>query len=200
MFLIGLTGPSGAGKGEVAHIFSSFGIPVLDADQIYHDLLVPPSECLAEIADAFGSGILRSDGTVDRKKLGTIVFSDPGSLAALNAISHRYVLNEVRRRLRLLQASGVPVAVFDAPQLFEAGADRDCSVVVSVLAEENLRRERIMRRDGLSREDADRRIASQHTDTFFRTHSDFIIENNTNPESLIPAVRAVLQEMGVIPK
>ena len=200
MLVIGLTGPSGAGKSTVSRLFASFGLPVLNADEIYHALLIPPSECLGELTAYFGREILRPDGTLDRPALGRLVFDRPEELERLNAISHRHVLREVRRRLRTLRDEGTPAAVLDAPQLFESGADRDCNVIVSVLADAELRLHRILLRDGISPEDAVRRIRAQKSDSFFRSHSDYIIENNGNAESLLPQVRAILSETGVAPQ
>lgn len=197
MLVIGLTGPSGAGKSTVSRLFASFGLPVLDADEIYHALLIPPSECLNDLTAQFGRQILRGDGTLDRPALGRLVFDHPEALERLNAVSHRHVLREVRRRLRTLRDEGVTAAVLDAPQLFESGADRDCSVIVSVLADAELRVHRILLRDGISREDAMRRIRAQRPDSFFRAHSDYVIENNGNAESLLPQVRRILRETGV---
>lgn len=197
MLVIGLTGPSGAGKSTVSRLFASFGLPVLDADEIYHALLIPPSECLNDLTAQFGRQILRGDGTLDRPALGRLVFDHPEALERLNAVSHRHVLREVRRRLRTLRDEGVTAAVLDAPQLFESGADRDCSVIVSVLADAGLRVHRILLRDGISREDAMRRIRAQRPDSFFRAHSDYVIENNGNAESLLPQVRRILRETGV---
>ncbi len=197
MLVIGLTGPSGAGKSTVSRLFASFGLPVLDADEIYHALLIPPSECLNDLTAQFGRQILRGDGTLDRPALGRLVFDHPEALERLNSVSHRHVLREVRRRLRTLRDEGVTAAVLDAPQLFESGADRDCSVIVSVLANAELRVHRILLRDGISREDAMRRIRAQRPDSFFRAHSDYVIENNGNAESLLPQVRRILRETGV---
>ena len=197
MLVIGLTGPSGAGKSTVSRLFASFGLPVLDADEIYHALLIPPSECLNDLTAQFGRQILRGDVTLDRPALGRLVFDHPEALERLNSVSHRHVLREVRRRLRTLRDEGVTAAVLDAPQLFESGADRDCSVIVSVLANAELRVHRILLRDGISREDAMRRIRAQRPDSFFRAHSDYVIENNGNAESLLPQVRRILRETGV---
>ena len=198
MLVIGLTGPSGAGKGTVAELFSAYGLPVMNADEIYHQLLVPPSLCLDELTDRFGVGILTAEGTLNRRALGKIVFSDPVSLEALNTIAHHHVMHEIRRRLELLRRADTRAAVIDAPQLFEAGADRDCNVIVSVLADKRLRLDRIMRRDGINAEMALQRIEAQKTDAFFRSHSDYVIENNTVPEALLPEVRRILCEMGVL--
>ena len=198
MLLIGLTGPSGSGKGLVAEIFSRFGLPVINADEVYHQLLVPPSPCLEELVGRFGNVILTSAGTLNRRELASIVFSDPASLAALNSITHRYVMEEILRRTEQLRREETRAAILDAPQLFEAGANRMCGAVVSVLADKNLRLERILQRDGIDRDAALRRIAAQKSDEFFRSHSDYIIENNHAPEHLIPEVKRILSETGVL--
>ena len=198
MLLIGLTGPSGSGKGLVAEIFSRFGLPVINADEVYHQLLVPPSPCLEELVGRFGNVILTSAGTLNRRELASIVFSDPASLAALNSITHRYVMEEILRRTEQLRREETRAAILDAPQLFEAGANRMCGAVVSVLADKNLRLERVLQRDGIDRDAALRRIAAQKSDEFFRSHSDYIIENNHAPEHLIPEVKRILSETGVL--
>lgn len=198
MLVIGLTGPTGAGKGEVASIFSHYGIPVINADCVYHELIAPPSSCLRELVEEFGKDILLADGSLDRRALGGIVFNDPAARERLNTITHRYVMEEVKTRMERFRREGVPVAVFDAPQLFEAGAHKACGSVVSVLAERRLRLERIMARDNITAEAAMRRILAQKSDEFFKTHSDYIIENNGTTESLTPQVHRILVELGVI--
>ena len=200
MLLIGLTGPSGAGKSTVSRILSSFGLPVLDADDIYHTLLTPPSECLSDLTECFGREVLFPDGTLNRAALASIVFNDPAELEKLNHITHSHVLRDFRRQLKKLRDDGVPAAVFDAPQLFESGANRECNIVISVLAEEETRLHRIMERDGISRDAALERIRAQKSDRFFRTHSDYVIENDLGVESLTPQVESILRETGVLPQ
>jgi dephospho-CoA kinase len=200
MLVIGLTGPTGAGKGAVASIFAQYGIPVINADRVYHELITPPSSCLQELVEAFGKQILLADGSLDRRALGGIVFNDPAARERLNSITHRYVMEEVKGQMERLRREGVPVAVFDAPQLFEAGAHKACGAVVSVLAERGLRLERIIARDNLNAEAAMRRILAQKSDEFFKTHSDYIIENNGTPEALSPQVHRILLALGVISK
>ena len=199
MLVIGLTGPTGAGKGEVANIFKRYGIPVINADRVYHELITPPSSCLQELTEEFGKEILLPDGSLNRRALGGIVFSDPAARERLNTITHRYVMEEVKTQLERYRREGVPVSVFDAPQLFEAGAQRACGAVVSVLADRGLRLERIMARDNITAEAAMRRILAQKSDEFFKTHSDYIIENNGTVETLAPQVHRVLTALGVIP-
>ncbi len=200
MLVIGLTGPTGAGKGAVAAIFEGYGIPVINADRVYHELIAPPSSCLQELTEAFGKEILLADGSLDRRALGGIVFNDPAARERLNAITHRYVMEEVKTRMERFRRDGVPVTVFDAPQLFEAGAQKACGAVISVLADRGLRLERIMARDSITAEAAMRRILAQKSDEFFKTHSDYIVENNGNVESLAPQIRRILAELGVTPK
>lgn len=198
MLVIGLTGPTGAGKGEVAAIFARYSIPVINADRVYHKLITPGSSCLQELVDAFGKGILLPDGNLDRRALGGIVFNDPAARERLNAITHRYVMEEVKNRMEHLRREGVPIAVFDAPQLFEAGAHKACGAVISVLADRQLRLERIMARDGITAEAAMRRILAQKSDDFFKAHSDYIIENNGAAEALAPKVHSILMKLGVV--
>ena len=199
MLVIGLTGPSGAGKGEVARHFAAHGLPVINADEIYHDLLIPPSPCLDALVEHFGQQILQADGTLNRAALSAAVFSDREKLEALNHIAHRFVMEAVRRDLEAYREQGVLAAVLDAPQLFEAGAEAECSIVVAVLAERALRIRRIIQRDGLDEASAVRRIDAQKSDLFFRQHADYVIENNGGTESLQIAVDRILREMGVCP-
>lgn len=198
MLVIGLTGPSGAGKGEVGRIFSAYGLPVINADEVYHKLLLPPSSCLKELTAEFGGEILTPTGELDRRKLSETVFANPTALQKLNSIAHRYVMEEIHRQLEQLRRAGTRAAVLDAPQLFEAGADKDCGTVISVLAEKRLRIERIIARDGIDAERAVRRINAQKSDDYFRAHSDYVIENNGSADRLLPRVQKILFELGVI--
>ena len=198
MLVIGLTGPSGAGKGSVGAILREYEIPVIDADAVYHSLLIPPSPCLDALCEEFGETILSLDGSLNRRKLGEIVFSSSESLQKLNEISHRFVMEDIRNRLKKLRAKDIRAAVIDAPQLFEAEADKDCNIIISVLADKRLRLERIMERDGIDTESALRRMDAQKSDAFFRTHSNYIIENNGNLDLLRPQIHRILLETGVL--
>lgn len=197
MLVIGLTGPSGAGKNAVSDLFASFGLPVLDADEIYHALLIPPSPCLRELVLTFGQEILNPDGTLNRRALGAIVFSDTAQLQQLNEISHRFVMAEIRKRMEQYRADETRAVILNAPQLFEAGAERDCNIIVSVLADPETRLSRIMHRDGIDAETAERRMRAQKSDAFFRSHSNYIIENNGSLDNAVAAVRRILAETGV---
>ena len=194
MLTIGLTGPSGAGKGLVASLFARYGVPSIDTDAVYHALLMPPSACLDELVERFGQQVLRPDGTLDRAALSAVVF-DPANadgLADLNRISHRHVLARVREMLNDYEQTGTPAVLVDAPQLFESGFDAECDKVLSVIAPRELRLARIIERDGLSPERATARLDAQLSEQIFRERSDGIIVNDGAPEALDAEVRRIL--------
>ena len=199
MLIVGLTGPSGAGKGVVASLLAGYGIPSIDTDKVYHDLLVPPSACLDELTARFGTEILSPDGALNRGALAALVFS-PGhgeDLADLNAIAHRHILNQTRQLLAVHEAEGAVAVLVDAPQLFESGFDRECGFILSVLAPYELRLARIMERDGLSEERARARLDASHSDEFFRERSDAVIVNGESVDSMASEVRRLLALWGV---
>ena len=198
MLTIGLTGPSGAGKGTVASLFTAYGIPSIDTDRVYHDLLIPPSPCLDELTARFGEQILHPDGTLNRGALAALVFAEGNGehLAALNAIAHRHILGVVRERLAAYAADGIPAVLVDAPQLFESGFDSECDLILSVLAPYDLRLSRIMARDGLDEARARARLDAAHTDAFFKERSHAVILNHGEPAAMEADVRRLLTEWG----
>ncbi len=195
MLTVGLTGPSGAGKGTVASLFARYGVPSIDTDAVYHALLLPPSACLDELVGRFGDGILAPDGTLDRAALAATVFAPDAAdaLADLNRITHRHVLAEVRRQLADYARDGTPAVLVDAPQLFESGFDRECDRVLAVLAPREVRLSRIMARDGLDRARAEARLGAQRSDESFRALSDAVIVNDGAPADMEREVLRLLE-------
>ena len=195
---IGLTGPSGAGKGEVSRLLSELGAYHFDCDKIYHDLLVPPSPCLDELRENFGDEIFLENGELNRKALATIVFSEDGrqtKLPILNSITHKYVLKEVQKQVEKLE--GYKAFTVDAPTLFESGFDSQCDVIISVLADKKTRIERIIAREGLDREAAEARINAQPDDSFYSERSDYVIYNNGDLEALEKELKRIAEEAGL---
>lgn len=177
MKILGITGRSGSGKGYVCALFAKHAIPTVDTDAIVHALYRENDACIVELEHAFGA--LRSeDGSIDRKKLAQIVFSDRSKLAQLNAIVHRYVTEEVKRLCACYEQEGVAAVLVDAPQLYEAHLETVCDHVIAVVAPEPLRVERIRKRDGLTEEGAQARLTSQLDDAYFRSHADTVIVND----------------------
>lgn len=184
VMVVGLTGQTGAGKSTVSRIFSENGFAVINADHIAHDITGKGSKCLAEIQDVFGSEIMNSDGTLNRKGLAAIVFSDQKKLEMLNSITYPYITSEILKEIRRLSLTGEKLILLDAPTLFESRADDFCELIISVVADSDVRMQRIVSRDGLSEEQALRRMNSQLDEDYFISHSDYIIRNNQSIERL----------------
>ena len=192
MIVLGLAGGSGSGKTTVSSLFSKHGIMPVNTYEVYHGLTSSKTACLASIVEEFGPGVLNEGGTLDRKALGAIVFSDPEKLGRLNTISHYYVLCAVREIISDAEARGYFGVIVDAPLLFESGFDRECDAIVAVVAAKDKRVERITKRDGISAADANRRIANQLSDEFLSSRADYVITNNSTTKELTEQVERVV--------
>lgn len=176
--ILGLTGPTGAGKSEAARLLQAAGIPVVDADQLAREVTAAGHPCLAELAAAFSPAVLRGDGTLDRAALAAAAFATPEATARLNAITHPHILALSERYVRAYWEQGSPLVAVDAPLLFESGMDRTCDHTVAVLAPAAVRQARICERDGITAEQASLRMHAQPSDAFYRERADEVLENN----------------------
>ena len=197
MIRIGLTGVSGSGKSYVTKIFAKYGISSVNSDAIVHELYASKNSCTEAIANLFGEQVLFSDHSVNRKKLAAIVFSSRDKLQLLNKTVHPFVLDKINQIVQEHELQGAKAFLIEAPQLFESGLHELCDWVVSVLSEHDLRITRLIARDGISEEMAERRIANQFRDSFFRERSDFCIENNEG-DDLEKQVYNILSIMGLV--
>ena len=201
LYVIGLTGPSGAGKGAVAGLLAQRSIPVIDADRVYHELLIPPSPCLDALTEEFSSAILSDDGTLDRRALSTIVFEDSESgrkkLEVLNHIAHHFVTEKTIALLSQYRAEKKRAAVIDAPLLLEAGMERLCDYTIAVLADKQTRLARLIARDRRSEKDILARMAAQPDDDFYRTRVDTVLYNNDDLAALSTAVDDLCKRLEV---
>ena len=195
MRIIGVTGPSGAGKSLLSEAFAKRNIPVIDADALYHSLLVPPSECLDAIKAEFGESIISPDGTLDRAALGAIVFSSEEKLALLNETVLSRVLVRIRELIATYGEQGAIAVAVDAPTLIESGFDLECDFVISVLAPKSDRIKRIMARDSISREKAELRINAQKDDGFYISASSEVLINDGSQEQLLSAADGVIKKI-----
>ncbi len=178
MKIIGITGPSGSGKTLLSEYFSSLGYPVIDADALYHSMLVPPSDCLDAIRRAFGNSIFCESGELDRVALAEIVFNNSEKLALLNRTVLELVLRRIRTALAQLAKDGHSVAVVDAPTLIESGFHKECDTVISVISSPALRVKRICERDGITQDKAWERVRAQKSDGFYEEHSSAVLTND----------------------
>ena len=185
MKIIGLTGPSGSGKSSCYSFFDKFNIPCIDADDVYHKLLIPPSECVNELISEFTSEIL-IDGKVDRKKLSQIVFFDSSGkrLERLNEITHKFVKKEITKILDEYKSQGKKAVVIDAPLLFESGLNKQCDITLAIVAEEKTRIDRIISRDSLPFDLAKARTDAQKSLDFYESRATYTITNNSTIEAL----------------
>ena len=196
--IIGLTGPSGSGKSTIATHFADLGIPVIDADRVYHELLLPPSACLDAIAAAFSTAVLTADGHLNRPALAALVFEDSDAgrerLSQLNRITHRFVIERTNELLAQYREQGLAAAVIDAPLLIEANMHRMCDLTVCVLADRQTRLTRLMARDHKDEAAILARIEAQPSDDFYLSNTDMVIytDNQTTAQQLQGKVRDVL--------
>ena len=176
-FILGLTGPTGAGKSLLSAYFSeTYGAAVIDADQAAR-AVTGPGPVLRRLAEAFGEEILREDGTLNRAALGAKAFSSRESTARLNAITHPAICEKMKTELDDCLREGKAFIILDAPLLFEAGADSLCTRTLAVLADPALRAGRVRQRDSLSEEAAALRIGAGQPDAFYLAKSDDILYN-----------------------
>lgn len=192
MLIFGITGGSGAGKTTVSDIFRKSGIPVIDADKAARAVTEPGEKCLDELADFFGSEILQSDGTLNRKKLADIAFSDERRLKKLNEITHKYIKINIENQLSEIKGK---IAAIDGAVIIGSEVEELCAFIVSVTAKREVRIKRITARDNISAESAKKRLAAQPGDDFYIEHSKYIIRNDTSVKELELQTERIISEI-----
>ena len=193
MHIFGITGTTGSGKTSVLEAFRKKGALLLDCDRLYHDLLETSEGMLRELENRFPDAFEK--GRLMRKKLASIVFHNEATLADLNAITHRYVCEDVKRQLRAHAMSGGQVAVIDAVELISSGLGALCDCTIAVLAPEAERMKRIMARDGLTEEQALERIRAQKNDAYYRENCTYTVLNDGTVEQLSEKINQIMKEV-----
>lgn len=183
--IIGLTGPTGSGKSTVCKVFENKGFHIINADIISREVVEKGKPCLDELAREFSQDILNPDKTLNRKQLAAIVFNDKGKLERLGQIIYPYITYQIIELIKELSTQGVNLALLDAPTLFESRADDLCKLVVCVNASKQQRLERIIKRDGITLEQAHERMNSQADFEYYSSRSDMIIENSGSLSELM---------------
>lgn len=180
-YIIGLTGQSGAGKSTISNRFADKGFFVINCDQISHDISNRPDYATI-LSQEFGKDIINLDQSVNRRKLGNIVFNNKEKLELLNKIFLPFVVEKITE---IINSTNSEIIVLDAPTLIESGLDSKCDIVVSVTSDENIRLKRIMERDNISKDDAIARIKSQNDEFFYINKSNYVLINNDSKNDLI---------------
>jgi len=183
LITVGLTGSSGSGKGYAGELFEKYGIKCLDTDKVSRIVCGKGQLCLEELKQNFGKEIIASDGSLDRKKMFNIAFSNSEKYALLNSITHKHILNYCRNYISERKREGDIAVIIDAPLLFESGFYHECDMIISVVSDTETKINRIMKRDGLTREDAELRLSKQKNNDFYLENSDIILYNDKSREN-----------------
>lgn len=184
MSIIGLTGQSGSGKTVVSEMFLQNGFYHINCDLVAREVTSKGSECISDLVNEFSESILNPDKTLNRKELGKTVFADREKLDRLNAIIFPYIIKHIEDTITILKKDGVKLILLDAPTLFESGIDKICDIIVIVTADYEKRINRIIKRDEITAEDAEKRLSSQKSTDFFKNNSDFVIDNSFDLDTL----------------
>ncbi len=196
MLKVGLTGSIAVGKSFVCRCFADFGIHVLDADLTAREVVAPGTSGLSEIVRSFGRSVLAGDGSLDRKKLASIVFSDPGLRELLNSIVHPLVIarqNDWLEELRSADPNGV--AIIDAALMIESGGYKRFNKLIVVWCEPEIQLHRLMERDGLTKDEAELRIAAQMSQETKKSFADILIDTSAGFEKTRDRVADVADEL-----
>lgn len=188
--IIGLTGPTGSGKSSVKAVAESLGIKVVDCDILARKAVEPASDGLKAVVEVFGSEILNSDGTLNRKELAKIAFSTRENTELLNRTIFPHILKLAKREAKV----GGNI-IFDAPTLFESGLNEICHKTIAVLARSDIRLKRIINRDNLTETQANLRMSAGKDDQFYKEKADYILFNNGDINEFNKSVLQILKEI-----
>lgn len=195
MIVIGITGPTGAGKTTVLKVLEGMGGAVADCDAVYHELLRTSAPLREELRARFGGEIFDENGDLRRKALGAMVFEDPRALADLNAITHRHIVDELRRLIARAEGEGRPAIALDAIALIESGAGALCDVTIAVTAPQEARVGRIMAREGISEQYARSRVGAQKPDAWFEARCTYTLRNDGTQADFEARSRVLLKQI-----
>jgi dephospho-CoA kinase len=181
--ILGITGNIGAGKSSVAREFQRLGAALVDADQLAREVVEPGSPVLAELVEQFGREILNSAGRLDREALGRLVFSDDSARQQLNRITHPAIAERSTGRLnQLRRQADIPLVVYEAALLYEAGAEARVDRVLVVKIDPQVQLQRLMARDGCDEQSARQKIAAQMPQNDKLARADYVIDNSLSLE------------------
>ncbi len=190
--ILGITGGIGAGKSFVANLFSKLGATVVDADKIAREILEPGGSAFIKVIKSFGKEILLEDGTIDRKKLANIVFSDPEKLELLNRLTHPAVFEEIENCIKKADSN---VVCLDVPLLFTCDFPISCDKTLAVIAPKEMRIKRIIARDNCTREEAIARMMTQLSDDEFREKADICLVADGDEDMLRKAIAEIYKHL-----
>ncbi|MBD5093262.1 MAG: dephospho-CoA kinase [Subdoligranulum sp.] len=195
MQIVAVTGRSGSGKSTVAAYYASLGYPVLDADLVAREVVLPGSGCLAQLCDAFGPGILAPDGTLNRAALAARAFETPEQTRRLTQITHPAIIKTLLDGAAEAEKTGKPFVFVDGAVIVGEAFEPYCDRIIVVVTTEREALSRVILRDGISKQAARARMAAQKSDEDLRAAADYIIENTGDRRHLCAAAGRILEQL-----
>ena len=195
--ILGVTGGIATGKSSVTELFKAIGLPVVSADELAREVVHVGTETLQMITGRFGTNVLATDGTLDRDKLAQIIFADATARQDLNRIIHPAIARLAEATLAGLVESGATHIIYEAPLLYEAGAESRVDKVLLVTAQPEVQKQRLMARDGIDIKTAASRIAAQMPLAEKIKRADFVVDNSGTPAETASQVRGLCQELAI---
>ena len=195
MITLGITGRSGCGKSTVTAVFAAHGVPLVDADQISREILLPGSPLLPVLAQRFGADILYADGSLNRRLLADRAFATPEGKAALDSITHPEIVRRIRAAKQAAQDAGAPLFVLDGAVIVGTKAEGECDHLCVVTAPFATSVARIAARDGIAPEMAARRLNAQTPEEVLLARADYILRNDADLASLEAAAAALCEQL-----
>lgn len=193
MKIIGVTGSSGAGKSTICEILEQeYEVKIINADDVAKRLSKKGTRYISEITEKFGNDILDEHGELKRKKLAEIIYQDKKKRESLNQCTFKYIVKEIHRQIE--KEKEVPTVIIDAPLLFESELNKICDVVIGIISKEELQIERIVARDNIDYEHAERRIRAQQSNEFYIKNCDEIIDNNNDITNIKRKVKIIAEK------
>lgn len=193
--LVGLTGGIASGKSTVSGFFKKLRIPVIDADQMARDSVKPNTKAYREILKTFGKEVMKKDRTLDRARLSEIVFSNPSKKERLEKLTHPEIFKRILKKIREIKKQGHPLAIVDAALLFESGLNQQMDKTILIHANPEIQLQRLKSRDGLSEDQAKKRIGVQMPDSQKERLADYIIDNSGSPEETYRQLLEVITQI-----
>lgn len=193
--ILGLTGSIASGKSTVSRMLQERGATVVSADQLAREVVLPGSPVLARLVERFGPEILQADGRLDRAGLARLIFADSAARADLNRLTHPAIARLAEERLAQLRRRGLPLVVYEAPLLFEAGAEDRVDRVLVVRIDPRIQLQRLMVRDGIDAAEARRRVAAQMPQEQKLARADLVLDNSGSPEDTERQVAALFARL-----
>lgn len=194
MKIIGITGSSGSGKSTATKILSEeLNAKTINADEVVKQMQEKSSKYYEKIIELFGTNIMQKDGTLNRKKLAEIIFKDTTKKEKLDELTYKYVVKEIKKQVESAKEEYV---IIDAPLLIESKLNEICNIVIAVMSNKEEQIKRICKRDNIEENKAKMRLEAQKDNEFYKTHADYIVENNGGKyDEFVGRIRKFVQEL-----